>query len=474
MTKEKEKKKYAYSYPIDRKVTIRGAYRVITKHVRCNTEEEFTKIKSDLQAQADRPKIVDPTVREWSEKWLDEYNVAGGITKKAYEMYPRHLRLHILPVIGDRRISTITADDCDRVIMTMRGMSKAYQHQMLIVLRAMLKQAKKRGLIKENPAEDTDFDRAKDPKKRRPITRAERYAIEQAADREFGLDGKKNYNGALFLLTMRCGLRPGEVCALRKTDLDFVRRYIHVRQARERGSGIIKDPKTTAGTRDVPVPAGFAEWLQAWLQAHPTHTACEYVFAQRDGRSMITESSYNKRWKAFKKLVDLELGATMEYVPGAGRKRVHTITRSVVADDLVPYNLRVTYATDCVKAGIHPSVLQRLMGHSSIEVTNQYYVMVDEELLEQARGQIDAHDASNEVGSDATALMLAELGDAIREFEARAAYEPELIDTSKPLQLGTTKNESYDYTPESELAAARKALAAMQARVADLESKIKK
>lgn len=473
MAKSKaQKKKYTYKYPVDRKVTVRGAYRVVTKHVRCNTEEEFEQIKAELQAKADRPEIVDPTVREWSETWLTEYRIADGITAKSYSMYPNMLNNYILPVIGDRRISTVTEDDCDMVMVRMRGLSRAYQHQMLLVLRAMMKQAKKRGLIKENPAEDTDFDRAKDPKKRRPITRAERYAIERAADREFGLDGKPNLNGALFLMTLRCGLRPGEVCALRKADLDLVNRYIHVRQARERGSNTIKDPKTIAGTRDVPIPESFAEWLQWWLQKHPTHPDCEYVFAMRDRLSRVTESSYDKRWKAFKKLVDLELGATMEYVPGAGRKRVHKVTRSIVADDLVPYCLRVTYATDCVKAGVHPSVLQTLMGHTSIEVTNRYYVMVDEELLEQGREQIDALDARRNVGNEENAALLAELSDAIRGLEIAAGYGQDLVDAKAGELVNTYAVQ--EVTPETELAAARRALAAMQARVADLESKMKK
>ena len=424
MAKSKgQKKKYTYSYPIDRKVTIRGAYRVITKHVRCNTEAEFEQIKAELQAQADRPEIVDPTVREWSETWLAEYKIADGITKKSYSMYPNMLNNYILPVIGDRRISTVTEDDCDKIMVGMRGLSKAYQHQCLMVMRRMLKQAVKRKMIDSNPAADTDFNRATAPKKRRPITRAERAAIERAADREFGLDGKPNLNGGLFLMTLRCGLRPGEVCALRKADLDLVNRYIHVRQARERGSGIIKDPKTISGTRNVPIPASFAVWLQAWLQQHPTHPDCEYVFAMRDRKSRITESSYDKRWEAFKRLVDLEMGATMDYVAGTGRKRVHKVTHSIVADDLVPYCLRVTYATDCVKAGIRPSVLKTIMGHTSIEVTNKYYIMVDEELLEQGRDQIDALDARRNVGNEENAALLAELSDAIRGLEIAAGYD---------------------------------------------------
>ncbi len=476
-------KKTTYKYAIDRHVTVRGKYREIKRHVRAKSDEEFARIKSDLQAQADRPEMVDPTVREWSEVWLKEYNIAGGITKKAYEMYPRMLRLYILPVIGDRLLSTITEDDCDRIVMGMRGKSKSYQHQMLIVLRAMLKQAKKRGLLQENPATDTTFDRAKDPVKKRPITCAERDAIERAANRACGLDGKPNYNGGLFLLTLRCGLRPGEVCALRKEDLDLVHRYVHVRQARERGSGVIKGPKTSAGARDIPIPGSFASWLQCWLQTHQTHPNCPYVFAQRDGTSMITESSYDKRWKSFKRLVDLELGATMVYVPGEGRKRVHQITKSVVASDLVPYNLRVTYATDCVKANVQPPVLQRLMGHTSIDVTMQYYVMVDEELLEQGRDQIDAYNAQRDAGAEESKIMLDELADAIREFEAYAsATLPEnktLLDikTGESISAVTGQPNKYsktEITAESELAAARRALAAMQARVAALEKQIKR
>ena len=48
-----------------------------------------------------------------------------------------------------------------------------------------------------------------------------------------------------------------------------------------------------------------------------------------------------------------------------------------LAEDFVPYDLRHTYCTDLQKAGVDIRVAQKLMGHSSIEVTANIYTHVD-------------------------------------------------------------------------------------------------
>ena len=380
----------AYHYEIDRHVTIVGKARVLEKHVRAHTEEEYAKKIAKLQAQADSTlELDDPTVREYSDYWLKEYKILDGLTKKSSEMYTRMLRLYILPTIGNWKLNYINNDAVTRVLVRMRGKSKAYQHHCLVVMRRMFRQAWRTGYIDIDPTTDVEYQFAVEPKKKRNLTRDEREAFERAADREKMLDGRPNRNGALFLITINAGLRPGEVCALRKEDLDFENLMVKVRQARERGSKNIKPPKTAAGTREIPLTPRFASWLQDWLKRNPTRPECPLAFAQRDGMTMISESSYARRWEAFLRLVDLELGAELKTVPGEGRKHKKVIRESALAPDIHPYMMRSTFATDCIKAGVKPNVLCYIMGHSDIKTTNEYYVIVDNELLAEGREALD-------------------------------------------------------------------------------------
>ena len=71
-------------------------------------------------------------------------------------------------------------------------------------------------------------------------------------------------------------------------------------------------------------------------------------------------------WRSFKQALDLDMGAQM--VHGAIDPET-----SVVADDLTPYCLRHTYATDLQSAGVPLNVAKDLLGHQSIAMTSQIY-----------------------------------------------------------------------------------------------------
>jgi integrase/recombinase XerC len=53
-------------------------------------------------------------------------------------------------------------------------------------------------------------------------------------------------------------------------------------------------------------------------------------------------------------------------------------------DSITPHILRKTYCTELVRAGFHMATVAEVMGHSSIETTNKYYVHVNEQELMEA------------------------------------------------------------------------------------------
>ena len=69
---------------------------------------------------------------------------------------------------------------------------------------------------------------------------------------------------------------------------------------------------------------------------------------------------------SFKQALDLDIGAQM--VHGAIAPET-----SVVADDLTPYCLRHTYATDLQSADVPINVAKDFLGHKSITMTSQIY-----------------------------------------------------------------------------------------------------
>ena len=81
--------------------------------------------------------------------------------------------------------------------------------------------------------------------------------------------------------------------------------------------------------------------------------------------------------RSFKQALDLDMGAQM--VHGAIDPET-----SVVADDLTPYCLRHTYATDLQSADVPINVAKDFLGHKSIDMTSQIYIHLSVDAFAEA------------------------------------------------------------------------------------------
>ena len=104
---------------------------------------------------------------------------------------------------------------------------------------------------------------------------------------------------------------------------------------------------------------------------------CGYLFTQPTTGKPHTETSMKQMWRSFKQALDLDMGAQM--VRGA----IDPAT-SVVADDLTPYCLRHTYATDLQSAGVPINVAKDFLGHKSITMTSHIYTHLSDEAFTNA------------------------------------------------------------------------------------------
>ena len=107
-----------------------------------------------------------------------------------------------------------------------------------------------------------------------------------------------------FKLVLATGMRRGEVCGLRWSDIDWRHRTIHVQRTVVKLSGqkiFTKEPKTASGNRRVYISKEMCKLLKAWKQEcawqmeqaeGQTLTEDDYLFRQPGGDPMVPTTLY--------------------------------------------------------------------------------------------------------------------------------------------------------------------------------------
>lgn len=320
--------------------------------VRGETEREAVEKLAVLKDQLRRGELTpggDMTVNAWFSAWMETYKAPSGITSKSLAMYREKYDGYLRPRIGTMKLKDVKPVHLQRILNAETGRSRSHVSHLKTVMREMFGKARKTRLILYDPSEDLILPETT-VGRRRSITDQERTHILAVAE---------THPAGLWVLTMLyAGLRPGETIPLLWRDVDLQASEIHVYKAAESGTDAVKDPKTQAGFRDIPIHAALLPRLRA-VQGNPFSP----VFTSVRGKP-LTSSSAKDLWRSFKRALTADMG----HQP---------------ADDLTPYCLRHTFCTDLQRAGVPINVAKELMGHSDISVTANVYTHKDQTTLHE-------------------------------------------------------------------------------------------
>lgn len=164
------------------------------------------------------------------------------------------LRKHVLEPLGERTLTSIIKADIVGRLTEMRnaGYKVATIRVVKWLLYSIFEEAADNDLVPKNPTRRVKVAGAAQAEQTRPLTEAEVHKIYTATE------------GAVRLwwrLAIGCGMRPGEVAALRRNDVGS---ELRIDEAHERGS--YKTTKTRK-VRFAPLPASLAAELQDHLAA---------------------------------------------------------------------------------------------------------------------------------------------------------------------------------------------------------------
>ncbi len=180
-------------------------------------------------------------------------------------------------------------------------------------------------------------------------------------------------------LALACGARRGELLGAKCDDFDHVRGTLSIRRSLEQtkdGSVFEKTPKS-GKSRLVQLPSIAVEMLRELRKSQGrTVLAPGYIFAGLEDRPWPPDQ-FSDDFRAYVKRAKIENAS------------FHT--------------LRHTCASHLLAAGIHPKVVQEMLGHSTITITMDLYSHVTPSLQVEAASKYDAILRAATAGSTATA-----------------------------------------------------------------------
>lgn len=331
--------------------------------------EAMTKLAEKLAAAKRGEETVggSMTVNVWFAQWKATYKDPKGLTSKSLGMYDEKFNGYIKPAIGYMKLKDVKDVHLQRILNGQAGRSRSHVEKIRRVLREMFSRARKSRIIVFDPSEDLQLPDATDGS-HRSLTEDERMVLIKVCNREpFGL---------WFLTLLYTGMRPGELAALNWVDIDFENELIRVHSALESGSKNIKEPKTEAGIRYIPIRKDLF-WRLEEARGEPF----EPVFPTESGGRQNSGSMY-RLWRACKRAMDIEMGAKVYR---------NKIVESVIAQDLTPYCLRHTFATDCARAEVPVETVKWLLGHKDISTTANIYQHPDLRAMRRGIALLDGY-----------------------------------------------------------------------------------
>ena len=318
-----------------------------------------------LIAQLQYGSAIEPnklTVSIFLDRWLDD--IKPQVSPKTHERYESIVRVNIKPAIGSIKLAKLQPIQISAAYSAaLARLSPRSVHHTHRVLSQALKQAVRWRLLPRNPCDDCDPPKV-DPREMK---------VWDIATMATALEMVRAWQVHVpAVLAALCGLRRGEIAALKWRHVDLARAQLSVMESAEqtRAGVRYKSPKNGKG-RTVALPAIVVTELQAHrlrqaeslLSLGVRVNDDTFVCAREDGKPQ-QPNSIGHAWDRF------------------------------IAESKLPrirfHDLRHSHATVMLKSNVHPKIVSERLGHSRVALTMDTYSHVIPGMQQEAAAAIDA------------------------------------------------------------------------------------
>lgn len=342
---DKSKKRWIGKVPIGYKDNGKMKY----KSFSCKTKAEASKKVNNALYQIDSDIFIDETN-------LTFYILAKQIIEDEYNLnmigYPTYCRhLETLKAVND--ISAFPIQKITETILrqffqneinkySQSSISKHYQ-----LIDRTLEEAVKRNCIKDNPMKNIKM-----PKSKKKELKVRAFTVDEQKKFQSVLLNNEVKYATQMLISLRSGMRMGEINSLMKKDIHFASNFININKTIQKGekgeASIGTSTKTEAGNRVIFMNSDVRKLLREAVDI----AEYDLIFANERGEP-ITTSAVNLEFQRICKKYNIIDDAQ------EGKVSLHS--------------LRHTFATRSVESGMDIYALQKQLGHTKISTTIDTY-----------------------------------------------------------------------------------------------------
>lgn len=300
------------------------------------------------------------TLDEWMEKWIKEYAEPTLRPSTVYG-YNSDIKNHIRPALGSKQLRFITRKDVQKFYNALKRkeVNKLGKHNTLadstirgihMLLHEIMDAAVSSNLIFINPTDGTKIPKCNyAPKK---ILNEEQLDIFMTA-----LLNEPMWHD-FFYTEITTGLRLGEICGLKWTDLDMKTGRLKVQRSVSNavaGGLTIGETKTEKGKRTILLPKGTLHILKE----RKKNAVTEWIFP-----SLISPEKPT--------------------APSSAYQRLKVILKEAELPDIRFHDLRHTFATHALTGGVDAKTLSGILGHTNASFTLDTYTHVTTDMQKNA------------------------------------------------------------------------------------------
>lgn len=324
------------------------------------------------------------TVDTWFNYWYD--NLIVDLSPNTRRNYKERYEKNIQPIIGKMCISDVKPMHCKLILNSMMDdYAGSTIRQTYIAMGTLFRAAVMNDVISKHPMDGVRYTK--------PVKAASDHRVLTIEEQQKFLEvAKTSHNYYQYALMLETGLRTGEMIGLTWDAVDMENKTLTVNKTLEfrhnQQAWRAGPPKTQSSYRTIPLTNRAHNLLLELQKLRKTQKLSE------DLAQVLTYTDRHTGQTAsldMRDLVFINFRTGMPAKNSSYDTHLYKLCDTAGIPPFCMHTLRHTYATRAIESGMQPKVLQKLLGHASIQTTMDTYVHVTDDSLNKAVQQFEAN-----------------------------------------------------------------------------------